>query len=199
MPLWWNGIHDRLSDIGRTGSHPVLTEFDSQVRLHKICCLHGLVGSNPTSGTNIMKRKYREYTDEDVITAAKSVTSLSQLLGKLGLRKAGGNYSNMKRIVQRLEVDTSHWTGKGWNKGQRLRDWSEYTRAAYIKPHLIQDRGHKCQGCKLSFWRDKDIPLEIHHVDGDRTNNDLSNLSLLCPNCHALTDSWRKPNHSHVE
>jgi len=35
------------------------------------------------------------------------------------------------------------------------------------------------------------IPLELHHRDGDRTNNSLANIELLCPNCHALTDNYR--------
>ena len=40
----------------------------------------------------------------------------------------------------------------------------------------------------------KKIPLEVHHLDGDRMNNELSNLQLLCPNCHALTENWRGKN-----
>ena len=36
----------------------------------------------------------------------------------------------------------------------------------------------------------KEIPLEVHHVDGDRLNNELTNLQLLCPNCHAQTDNY---------
>jgi predicted HNH restriction endonuclease len=38
------------------------------------------------------------------------------------------------------------------------------------------------------------IPLELHHIDGDKTNNTLENFQLLCPNCHALTDSYRGKN-----
>jgi hypothetical protein len=34
------------------------------------------------------------------------------------------------------------------------------------------------------------IPLEVHHIDGDKLNNVESNLKLVCPNCHALTDSY---------
>ena len=39
-----------------------------------------------------------------------------------------------------------------------------------------------------------DIKLEVHHIDGDKLNNDEDNLSLLCPNCHALTDTFRSRN-----
>lgn len=141
-------------------------------------------------------RKYRDYTDEDVIRYSREALSLGQLLDLLGLRKAGGNYSNMRRILQRLEVDTSHWVGNGWNKGKQLKNWSDYTRPAHIKIHLIKERGHKCESCNLSEWLESEIKLELHHIDGDRTHNEPANLQLLCPNCHSVTDSWRKPNFS---
>jgi hypothetical protein len=43
-------------------------------------------------------------------------------------------------------------------------------------------------------WEGGPIPLELDHVDGDRRNNDPSNLRLLCPNCHALTPTYRGRN-----
>ena len=35
-----------------------------------------------------------------------------------------------------------------------------------------------------------DAYLQLDHIDGDRSNNELGNLRLLCPNCHALTDTY---------
>ncbi len=136
-------------------------------------------------------RSYRVYTDEDIITTVKEVKSLGQLLEKLGLKQAGGNYANMKNNLQRLNVDTSHWTGKAWNKNEQLKDWKDYKRSANLKKHLIKLRGVICECCKLAHWLDAEIPLEVHHKDGNRTNNNENNLQLLCPNCHALTDNWR--------
>jgi 5-methylcytosine-specific restriction endonuclease McrA len=52
----------------------------------------------------------------------------------------------------------------------------------------------KCYNCKQTTWLEKDIPLELHHIDGDHSNNELSNLTLLCPNCDALTDNYRGKN-----
>lgn len=31
-------------------------------------------------------------------------------------------------------------------------------------------------------------------LDGDRFNNELINLQILCPNCHALTDNYSGRN-----
>lgn len=141
-------------------------------------------------------RKYREYTDEDIINHSKEVKSVSQLLERLNLRKAGGNFSHIKKSLQRLNVDCSHWTGQAWNKDQQTKDWSNYSKIESIKPHLLKLRGHSCESCNLTEWLSNPIPLEVDHVDGDRTNNKLDNLKLLCCNCHALTPTWRNKKRS---
>ena len=137
-------------------------------------------------------RKYKNYTDEQIIELCKKVNSMSQLLQELNLKPAGGNFANMKKILQRLNIDNSHWVGQAWNKSQRLKNWQDYSRSVNMKPHLIKERGNKCQQCGLEIWYDKPIKLELHHIDGDRTNNDIRNIILLCPNCHSYTDSWKK-------
>jgi len=136
-------------------------------------------------------KKYREYTDDDVIKNALKVNSLAGLLRSLDLRVAGGNYAHMKKTLQRLSVDCSHWTGRAWSKNQRLKDWSKYSNISSLKPHLIKRRGHKCERCKLEEWQSSPIPLETEHKNGDRTDNREKNLELLCCNCHALTLTWR--------
>jgi len=55
----------------------------------------------------------------------------------------------------------------------------KYTSQNYRKifPYLIMERGNHCAKCGT-------IPTEIHHVDGDRKNNGLSNFMILCAECH---------------
>ena len=138
-----------------------------------------------------MPRHYKKYTDEQLFEAVKSSKSIAGTLKTLGLKAAGGNYAHLKSNLQKFNLDTSHWKGQGWSKGDQLKDWFQYSKISSIKPHLIKERGHQCEECGMKRWGEEKIPLEVHHIDGDRTNNKYENLKLLCCNCHALTDNWR--------
>jgi len=120
---------------------------------------------------------------------------MAGLLKLLGLKPVGGNYANMKRKLQQIGANCEHWTGQAWNRDERLKDWTAYTRVNSLKSHLIKERGHKCETCQRTEWNKKQIPLEVHHLDGDRTNNNCSNLELNCPNCHTLTKGFRNRLH----
>jgi DNA-binding CsgD family transcriptional regulator len=65
-----------------------------------------------------------------------------------------------------------------------------------LKRRLLaaQLKEERCETCGLSAWRGAPIPLALHHVNGDRHDNRLANLQILCPNCHAQTESWARRN-----
>ena len=51
-----------------------------------------------------------------------------------------------------------------------------------------------CSICGINIWNQKSINLELDHIDGNRVNHLLSNLRLLCPNCHSQTETYRSKN-----
>ena len=65
-----------------------------------------------------------------------------------------------------------------------------------IRKKLLRDglKQYVCEQCGNTQWMNRPIPLEVHHIDGDKNNNQLENLQLLCPNCHALTPTYRGKN-----
>jgi hypothetical protein len=68
--------------------------------------------------------------------------------------------------------------------------------SGYIKRYLLEKNGEKCSLCD---WHEKNpstgrVPIEVDHLDGNADNNYVENVRLLCPNCHALTPSFRNLN-----
>lgn len=55
------------------------------------------------------------YTDEQITNAVKTSLSIAEVCRKLGIKAAGGNYSTIKKKIQNLNLDMSHFTGKAWN------------------------------------------------------------------------------------
>jgi 5-methylcytosine-specific restriction endonuclease McrA len=149
--------------------------------------------------------KHKNYSDLDLCAAVKSSVTFAQVLRKLNLKLAGGNYITVKQKIKKLNLDISHFTGQGHSKGRELgpkvplQDYlsnkrrinSHALRLKLLKHNVFM---HKCYGCHLTTWLDKPIPLELEHINGNNQDNSLNNLTLLCPNCHALTSTYRGKN-----
>lgn len=74
--------------------------------------------------------------------------------------------------------------------GRRVKDKVNTNHS--IKIRLINDRGPVCERCGYSKFE----ILQIHHKNRNRKDNDLTNLELMCPNCHFeehyFEKSWLK-------
>ncbi len=146
--------------------------------------------------------KLLKYTEEELKEAVKTSYSIRQILQKLKVEPFGGNYDTFRKAVKYFKLDTSHFRGMAWSKGQTFspkRPLEDYlsnkypTQSDRLRKRLIKEDilPHICTTCQLTEWLNKPIPLELHHIDGDRKNNNLINLKLLCPNCHTLTENYR--------
>jgi len=61
----------------------------------------------------------------------------------------------------------------------------------------LYEQNHKCNKCSLKSWLGKPLTLELHHIDGNKTNNKRENLEAICPNCHSQTDNFRFKGKTH--
>lgn len=86
-------------------------------------------------------------------------------------------------------------SGKGKPSGQKLsalelskKDW---VGSHKLRIRMLEDdiKEHRCEHCNNTMWNGNPIPLELHHVNGDRFDNRFENLEIVCPNCHAQTSN----------
>ena len=142
--------------------------------------------------------KWKEFSEEQIRQIVAESKSNAEVAEKLGYCKTSGSaITSVKNMYEYYNLDTSHFAGQGWNKGNF--DYDRFKkgnaiRSAHMINAIVALRGHKCERCQLQQWFDRPITLEVHHKDGDHLNNELDNLELLCPNCHSYTDNWRGKN-----
>ena len=147
--------------------------------------------------------------DAEFWLAVAENLSVRQVLGRIGLVPAGGNYKTVHARIAKLGLETSHFTGAGWNVGARYKSFgrkaqlseimvenSPYNFTHGLKKRMLKEsvKAWCCEDCGLTEWKSQPIPLELHHRNGINNDHRLENLQLLCPNCHALTENYRGKN-----
>lgn len=147
-----------------------------------------------------------KYTKELLEENIKNCYSFCELLRKIGLVPKGGNIRTIRQKLDEFNVDYSHFTGKNWNVNPENPVYKEKyepslcehssLRSAYVK-ELVYRLGlkeNKCEKCGLTEWQGEPLVCELHHINGDSTDNRIENLIILCPNCHSQTDNFRSKN-----
>lgn len=149
--------------------------------------------------------KLRKYGEQQLTEAIKQSTSLAQTLKILGVAPRGGNYEVLQKAIRHFNMDTSHFVGQAWRKGktigpkQPLQKYlsNELQIQSYkLKKRLLSESVllRRCASCGKENWLGQPIPLELDHINGNPCDKRLVNLRLLCPNCHALTPTYRGKN-----
>lgn len=150
----------------------------------------------------------RSWTEAQLKVAVKNSTSVRQVLQKLKLKEAGGNYTQIKNAIEDYAINIEHFTGKGWSKGLKgigkpfisldkilvldSRFQSHKLKKRLFKEGLKKPKCEECGWAKQSI--DGRIPIELDHINGDHKDNRIHNLRILCPNCHSLKPTHRGLN-----
>lgn len=155
-----------------------------------------------------MDMRTPKYTEQELRSAVATSSSLAEVLKKLGLKQAGGTQENIKNKIEKLRLDVSHFTGKLWSKGKTHQDDDRikyrfeidevFKLGAFVPNRVLRDRVIKnelvpyhCAECLGAEWRGKQLTLELHHINGNTSDNRIENLTFLCPNCHSLTPTFK--------
>lgn len=148
--------------------------------------------------------KVKEEQIEEIRELAKTETSYRAISMKVFGTE---NARRARRIMELNGITILNYKGTVHSTDKIFPDkWTKFSdisgvsscriSGSTIKKTLFREKlkEEKCECCGNTEWMGKKIPLEVHHKDGNRFNNNIENLEILCPNCHAQTENYRGKN-----
>jgi len=137
--------------------------------------------------------------------ALPGATSYADAMRVLGLAVTDTNHRRLRRKVAELGLDTTHFKRRPWGSVGPRPSRPTASDALVVRPpgsprtnrirlhRALQEAGvpYRCASCgNAGRWLGEPITLQIDHIDGNWLDNRMTNLRYLCPNCHALTETW---------
>lgn len=146
-----------------------------------------------------MVNKVDLLSDGEFEKLVNDCSCISDVLRSLGYSTNGNSWGN-RVVKERMEKLNLFFTKDNPNYSKNnvalplssiLTKDSEYSRTK-LKERLFKEglKEYKCECCGISKWNGKYIALQLHHINGIHNDNRLSNLQILCPNCHSQTDNF---------
>lgn len=150
-------------------------------------------------------KKYEKFSEDELRKICEESESYREIAIKIGyFPDSGSAIRTVKEMIEEHNFDTSHLKGQGHSKnlGKHhipLEDYLNNKRkiTSYKLRNRLFEEGifpKKCMKCGNTKWLGEEIPLELHHKDGNKENNSIENLEILCPNCHYFTETYKTKN-----
>ncbi|MBV8755657.1 MAG: HNH endonuclease [Deltaproteobacteria bacterium] len=162
-------------------------------------------------------KRIAKLTREDLADLVAASTSVAQVASALGLALHGGTHTRLSARIKKLALDTSHFRGSAWSRGETRDTHPSVDRL--VRKRMIPDSevfaenaapvngpsltkrllregfAYECSVCGINEWLGRPLRLHLDHINGINNDNRRENLRLLCPNCHSQTDTYgRRPS-----
>ncbi|WP_432091268.1 HNH endonuclease [Streptomyces sp. NRRL F-5630] len=162
------------------------------------------IAENAIDTSHFVKRRLPPLPAAEVREAVARCTSYAEVARALGLPLGWTTHRRVRDAIDRLGLDTGHFTRRPWAAPPPA---PAPPRATLLRVHpptaarvrrdrlhpLLQALGrpYACARCgNPGHWDGEPLVLHIDHVNGDWHDNRAENLRYLCPNCHSLTETW---------
>ncbi len=150
---------------------------------------------------------YTKYSDEEFKKAILESKQIGELIIKHGMKNQGSNHHTVRRRINELKIDTSHWIKLQINpratrvviENLFIKD-SEYPRSTarrrILKNNLLN---YNCSICNTKpIHRGKELVLILDHINGIGNDHRLKNLRFVCPNCNSQLDTHAGKNKKNI-
>ena len=158
--------------------------------------------------------KLKKLNLDEVRTVVLETLSAAEACRRLGMSTAG-SATRFRKFLDHNQIDHSHWTGQLWSKGKtsledkRIKSTgntyedvfciNSSANATYVKSLIIRKEllPYKCSVCNMNpIWNGKGLKLQMDHINGNKKDQRLENLRMICPNCHSQTETFGSKNKS---
>lgn len=167
----------------------------------------GILKSHNIDSTRSIQTKIQIIGKDRLFELVSNAQSVSEILANIGLKDIRSNRSNLITVCNEFELAIPKFNRKRpakprkWSSESILKDFTDTNEITpsntSLKNWFLQVyTGDKiCVICNLAqVWNGKPLILQLDHIDGNKRNNTLTNLRLLCPNCHSQTDTFVRKN-----
>lgn len=148
------------------------------------------------------KDYYDKWSIEQLKPLIDSSKSKAEILEKMGVSLKAGNYRTLKRYFDKYNIDNDLYKGNPKRNANRVKyndsevfcENSQYN-SAHLKNRVLVSNllEYKCVGCgNEGEWNGRKLVLQIDHINGINTDNRISNLRFMCPNCHSQTETFSR-------
>lgn len=146
--------------------------------------------------------KVYQYSEKEFIELVNTSKTFFEISQKMGYSPNGRHsYDLIRQRCNELGIDTSHLGHRtGGNNGVSvvnlddvLIENSPYKNMTSLKRRLINEKRleYKCAFCgNIGIWNNKELVLQLDHINGNHKDNRIENLRFLCPNCHSQTETF---------
>lgn len=153
-----------------------------------------------------------QLTREELELAVADSLSMAQVLTAFQLPTVGRAHHELRRRLRELAIDTSHFRGQGWSRGETIRTHpsvaKSVARRTFTNDEVFIANGpmiggpllarrlrllgwdYCCQWCGVREWRGRPLVLHLDHINGINNDHRFKNLRFLCPNCHSQTPTY---------
>ena len=152
--------------------------------------------------------KERLILEKRICKLVRESKNIYQVCIKLRKRPTNNYYLLVKNVIEKYKLSTTHFTNEVESKKgvkhltneEAFSNRGKFYNLSALKKRILKYniKSYKCECCGISNWVGKPLSLQIHHINGNRFDNRIENLQLLCPNCHSQTDNFCKSDSAHL-
>jgi hypothetical protein len=145
--------------------------------------------------------KIKKYLEDkianEVVEDLKKYKGWNGFFKQLDITGGGAKGSAKKHMMEYIENNNIviEWKKFGYEKYD-VEDYlqnKKTIKSNRLKIKLIQAgmKEDKCESCGIGpIYNNKPLVLQLDHINGNHSDNSISNVRILCPNCHSQTPTF---------